>query len=99
MKYILQSILVVTLLWNGTSLAAGKLYELRVDGMACAFCAYGIEKKFKKMDGVKSVDINLQKGLVQVRTNSDKTFTEDELETLIHDSGFTLKSLEEKPAP
>jgi len=99
MKHTLQSILLITLLWSGTTLAAGKLYELRVDGMACAFCAYGIEKKFTKMDGVESVDINLQKGLVQVKTRADKTFTETELKTLIHDSGFTLKSLQEKPAP
>ena len=99
MKHTLQSILLITLLWSGTTLAAGKLYELRVDGMACAFCAYGIEKKFKKMDGVEGVDINLQKGLVQVKTREDKTFTEDELKALIHDSGFTLKSLQEKPAP
>ena len=99
MKHILQSILVITLLWSGAALAAGKLYELRVDGMACAFCAYGIEKKFKKMDGVENVEIDLQKGLVQVKTRADKTFTEDELKTLIHDSGFTLKGLEEKPAP
>ncbi|HFE31878.1 MAG TPA: heavy-metal-associated domain-containing protein [Gammaproteobacteria bacterium] len=99
MKHTLQSILLITLLWSGTTLAAGKLYELRVDGMACAFCAYGIEKKFKKMDGVEGVDINLQKGLVQVKTREDKTFTKTELKKLIHDSGFTLKSLKEKPAP
>jgi len=99
MKLILQSILVITLLGSGTALAAGKLYELRVDGMACPFCAYGIEKKFKKMDGVEAIDIDLQKGLVRVRTRTGKTFTEGELKTLINDSGFTLKGLEEKPAP
>ncbi|HHH13154.1 MAG TPA: copper chaperone, partial [Thiolapillus brandeum] len=32
--------------------AAGKHYEMRVDGLACPFCAYGIEKKFKAMKGV-----------------------------------------------
>ena len=99
MKHILQSILVITLLCSGAALAAGKLYELRVDGMACPFCAYGIEKKFKKMDGVEAIDIDLQKGLVRVRTRTDKTFTEGELKTLINDSGFTLKGLEEKSAP
>lgn len=99
MKNSLPLILLTTLLWSGATLAAGKLYELRVDGMACAFCAYGIEKKFTKMDGVEGVDINLQKGLVQVKTRADKTFTKDELKTLIHDSGFTLKSLQEKSTP
>ena len=99
MKHTLQSILIIALLWSGTALAAGKLYELRVDGMACAFCAYGIEKKFRKMDGIEDIDIDLQKGLVQVKTRADKTFTEDELKTLIKDSGFTFKSLQEKPAP
>ena len=27
-------------------------YELRVDGMACPYCAYGIEKKIKALNGV-----------------------------------------------
>ena len=85
------------LLWSSFSFAAGTQYNLRVDGLACPFCAYGIEKKFTRTEGVKSVDIDLQKGLVIVKTVDGKTFREDELKTIIHDTGFTMKSMTEKP--
>lgn len=89
-------IIATTLLWSSLSLAAGTQYNLRVDGLACPFCAYGIEKKFTNTEGVESVDINLQKGVVIVKTTGEKTFKENELKQIIHDAGFTLKSMTEK---
>ncbi|MFV2056879.1 MAG: heavy-metal-associated domain-containing protein [Thiohalomonadales bacterium] len=85
------------LIWSSASFAGGTQYNLRVDGLACPFCAYGIEKKFTKTEGVEKIDIDLQKGLVIVNTNEGKTFKEDELKTIIDDAGFTLKSMTEKP--
>jgi len=96
MKYSLQLITATALLWAGLAFAAGTQYELRVDGLACPFCAYGIEKKFVKTEGVESVDIDLKNGLVIVTTAAGKTFTEDELKTLLNDAGFTLKRMTEK---
>ncbi len=86
----------LTLLWSSFSFAAGTQYEMRVDGLACPFCAYGIEKKFIKTEGVNSVDINIQKGLVIVKTAEGKIFKEDTLKEIINDAGFTLKSVTEK---
>ncbi|VAX05393.1 hypothetical protein MNBD_GAMMA19-1494 [hydrothermal vent metagenome] len=86
----------ITLLWSGSGFAAGTQYNMRVDGLACPFCAYGIEKKFIKTEGVDSVDIDLQKGLVIVKTHEGKTFKEEKLKEIINDSGFTMKSVTEK---
>ena len=43
--------------------AADRRYELHVDGMACPYCAYGIEKKIKALDGVdtSSMEIKLKR--------------------------------------
>ncbi len=30
-----------------------------VDGLACPFCAYGVEKKLKRVEGVKSIDVRI----------------------------------------
>jgi len=97
MKTLLFGITSLTLVWSSFSLAAGTQYDMRVDGLACPFCAYGIEKKFTKTEGVDSVDINLQKGLVIVKTNDGKSFSEDNLKNIINDAGFTMKSVTEKP--
>ncbi|HHI92342.1 MAG TPA: copper chaperone [Gammaproteobacteria bacterium] len=86
----------ITLLWSTTGFAGGTQYNMRVDGLACPFCAYGIEKKFTKTDGVDSVDIDLQKGLVIVKTREGKTFNEKKLKEIINDAGFTMKSVTEK---
>jgi len=87
----------ITLLWSSFSFAAGTQYNMRVDGLACPFCADGIEKKFTKTEGVESVDINLQKGLVIIKTAEGKTFKENTLKEIINDAGFTMKSVTEEP--
>ena len=44
-------------------------YYYRVDGLACPFCAYGIEKKFKRMQGVTYVNVDFKKGIVIVKSS------------------------------
>ncbi len=89
------SILLLSL-WTHLAFAAGTQYDMRVDGLACPFCAYGIEKEFLKTAGVTSLDIDLKNGLVIVKTEDGKTFTEEKLKKIINDTGFTMKSLTEK---
>ncbi len=43
----------------GTALAAPPAYKLRVDGLACPFCAYGIEKQLSKLEGVERIDVDI----------------------------------------
>jgi len=73
-------------------------YQLRVDGLACAFCAYGIEKSFREIPGVKGIDIDLERGLVEIRTRPELRFQREQLEEIIDDAGFTLRSVEEPPS-
>jgi len=89
-------ILSFVVLFNSPVFAAGKQYDLRVDGLACPFCSYGIEKKLTKTEGVEKVDIDLKNGLVVVKTADGKTFTEDQLRNIVKDAGFTMKSMTEK---
>ncbi len=94
MKQVLLLILFVVL-WSSPVFAAGKQYDLRVDGLACPFCAYGIEKRFSKTEGVANVEIDLKNGLVVVKTTDGKSFTEDQLRNIVKDAGFTMKSMSE----
>jgi len=89
-------IFVSALLLSNLSFAAGTQYNIRVDGLACPFCAYGIEKQFTRTDGVDSVDIDLVKGLVIVKTREGMTYNEDQLRTIVNDTGFTMKSVTQK---
>ena len=77
----------------------GQQYQLRVDGLACAYCAYGIEKAFMNTEGVEHVDIEFEQGLVIVDTGPDTRFDEKQLEAITRDAGFTLRSWKRVDAP
>ena len=88
---------VISLFWSATLFAAGTQYNLRVDGLACPFCAYGIEKKLINSEGVESVTFDIENGLVIVKAEEGVTLTESMLKQLINDAGFTLRSVSEQP--
>ncbi len=77
-----------------TAFAETTVYSIRVDGLACPYCAYGIEKKLNELQGVKFIDMNLDTGVVTVETY-DVKLEEAQLKQLFQDSGFTYRSKQE----
>ena len=92
----LIAMLILTFAWNAAALAAGTQYQMRVDGLACPYCAYGIEKKLKKIKGVDKIDVDLNKGLVTVNVGDGVTLTETQMTKLFKDAGFTYRSMTQK---
>jgi len=88
-KSLISTALFLTLSQN--ILAATTVYSIRVDGLACPYCAYGIEKKLNQLDGVKFIDMDLEKGIVTVESY-DVKLEDEQLKQLFHDSGFTYRS-------
>ena len=78
------------------ALAAGVEYRMRVDGLACPYCAYGIEKRLKAIDGVEKVRVDLDKGLVTVDVKEGTELTEAQMKQLFLDAGFTYRSMTRK---
>lgn len=72
-------------------LAVTTVYSIRVDGLACPYCAYGIEKKLNEIDGVKFINMDLDKGIVTVESY-DVRLNDPQLKQLFQDSGFTYRS-------
>lgn len=85
------------LLWSLTASAAGTQYVMRVDGLACPFCVYGIEKKLKSIDGVEEVDVDLEKGTVTVKTHENVELTDPGMVKLFKDAGFTYRGMTKQP--
>lgn len=92
-KYCLVASLLMSLL--SSAWAGGTRYQLTVDGLACPYCAYGIEKKLEASAGVvsNSVVIKLNEGIVEFEANRGAVFTEESLGQLINDAGFTLRKI------
>ncbi len=68
-------------------------YELRVNGMACPFCAYGIEKKLKTLPGAKDVKIDLEGGRATFEAPGSGGPTPQQVKQAVKDAGFTLGEL------
>jgi len=92
-KLLLLTFVVSVFGWNTPAFSAESHYEIRADGLACPYCAYGIEKKLMQIHGVKYVDFDLKKGLVLVTGDEELVLKEAQLKTLFNDSGFTFRKV------
>jgi mercuric ion binding protein len=66
---------------------------LRVDGLACPFCAYGLEKKIKKLEGYKSFEVFINEGKVIVGWREDKPLDLESINEAVDKAGFTLRGV------
>lgn len=74
--------------------AAGPAYRVHVAGLACPFCAYGIEKSLSAIDGVARVETNIADGVVSVEMAEGKTLERANAARAVNDAGFTLNDFE-----
>jgi periplasmic mercuric ion binding protein len=88
-------LLVATLVFSIAALAADNRYLLGVDGLACPFCAYGIEKRLNRIDGVVDVQVDVGESVVHVTMREGKTLTEERASQAVDEAGFTLRSFSE----
>ena len=86
-------ILAMLMSFSLSTFAAGTHYSIRVDGLACPYCAYGVEKKLKKISGLSNIKVDLKKGLVTVDAAEGTTLNEKQLKKLFKDAGFTYRSM------
>ena len=89
----LMALVIATIFWTASAFADGTRYQMRVDGLACPYCAYGIEKNLKKIDGVEKIEVDLNNGLVTVNVAAGVTLTEAQMVKLFSDAGFTYRSM------
>ncbi len=68
------------------------VYTIQVDGLSCPFCAYGIEKQLSAIDGVASVVVNINKGLVNLTMKQGILLDKKLAQQAVTDAGFTLRS-------
>lgn len=66
----------------------------RVDGLACPFCAYGVEKKLERLEGVDSLDIRINHGLVILYSKEMGRIDEKMVNQKIKEGGFTPREIE-----
>jgi len=64
--------------------------EMEVNGLVCAFCAQGIEKKLRAFPATSDVVVSLEERLVAVSTKEGQDIGDDELRRALTDAGYTV---------
>ena len=73
----------------------GPVYELRVDGLACPFCAYGVEKQLSKIDGVEKIGTDIRAGAMMITMAVGAKLDEPAARQAVEAAAFTLRGFKQ----
>ena len=75
------------------SMARAADVVLRVDGLACPFCAFGIEKKLMDVPAVSGMEILLDDGKLILELREGERLDVVSLDRAVEAAGFTLRKI------
>ena len=94
MKKLLMFGLLALGMASGAALAAVQTIKVEVNGMVCAFCAQGIEKKMRSLSQASDVYVDLKNKIVAVQLKDGQTLSHDAVKALIKDAGYDVSKIE-----
>ena len=68
--------------------------KITVNGMVCAFCAQGIEKRLSKLPATKAVYVDLKQKIVAVEAKDGMSLDDKKLKAEITDAGYDVVKME-----
>lgn len=79
----------IALIMSTALFADQKQVSVRVDGLSCPFCAFGLEKKLKSIEGVEKLEIKVNDGLAILTFKGDAKIDEKLIAKKVKEAGFT----------
>ncbi len=83
-----------TLLLASVAAHAADTTMLTVNGMVCAFCAQGIEKRVGALPATKALYVNLEQKIVAVEARDGQKLDLARINAEIVDAGYTVAKTE-----
>jgi mercuric ion binding protein len=74
----------------GALSASAATIEMSVNGLVCAFCAQGIEKKLRKLPATADVIVSLEQRVVAVALKDGQDISDADLRKALTDSGYKV---------
>jgi periplasmic mercuric ion binding protein len=78
---------------------AAQTIKANVNGMVCAFCAQGIEKKMRSLNQTQDVYVNLKQRIVAVEVKDGQHLSFDTVKAVIKDAGYDVTGVEMSEHP
>lgn len=93
----LKKMLLLCALLLGTSLAQAESYhyEVQVEGMVCAYCAYSVSKRFQALPGVEKHSVVVDLKVQRVNFQSNAAVADTVIENALAESGFAVLSIQQ----
>ncbi len=92
-RNLLRTGIFITALLIAAPSAMARTYTIWVDGLACPFCSYGIEKQLSKLPGVNSVKTNIKSGTVTLKTKDNRKIADADLRAAVDRAGFSVRKI------
>jgi copper chaperone CopZ len=90
----IKTVVVATLSWATTTAFAGQqTIKVDVDGLVCAFCAQGVEKKMKAQAATDKVFVSLDKKVTLVALKEGQDIPDETIKSEISDAGYVVKGI------
>ncbi len=67
--------------------------SVKVDGLVCAFCAYGLDKQLKRIEGVEDVKVYLDAGRVDLKFKQGVAVALEDIPPTIKQAGYTPREI------
>lgn len=73
---------------------SAKEVSVSVKGMVCGFCAQGIEKKFKALPEVSTVNVSLETKIVKINTKGEQNISDATINAILKEAGYNVEKIE-----
>ena len=94
MKNLVQFATALVLATAGSASFAATTVKATVNGMVCAFCAQGIEKRLSKLPATQAVYVDLKQKIVAVQAKPGQTLDGKAISAEIKEAGYDVTKLE-----
>jgi cation transport ATPase len=97
-KVLINSVIMATLLISSSAFAIETI-KMQVNGLVCAFCAQGIDKKVRALPQTQDVYVNLKQKVVLVEEKEGQVISDVDLTELVKKAGYTVVKIERLAHP
>jgi mercuric ion binding protein len=96
MKRIITALLLLSGIGVGIAHAVEPIQTIKaeVNGMVCAFCAQGIDKKLRALPQTKEVYVNLKRKIVAVELKEGQSLPESTVKGVVKDAGYDVINIQ-----
>ncbi len=67
--------------------------QVTILGMSCPFCAYGVQQKLQKLEGVTDLEVVLKTGLATLTLEEGADISNELLQKTVKDAGFEVAKI------